>query len=515
MLKSMTLGQTYSSKEYSKIEDDLRTRLFNLQQECVKHNIPVLITIAGMDCSGRGEIINLLSKWLDNKKLNIHTFWRETDEESERPDSWKYWIKLPKQSEITLFYGGWYGGPMRLAVAGQISDEELSNIMHRHLERERTLTDNGYVLIKFWLHLDKDEHSKRREERHKEKGVYHFNPYDEESEKNYDKMVETVSKVIQTTDKDFSPWYVVDAYDKEFKNVTIVHHLMENIEKAIKQKLEQKNEKQVEIEELDDNYVSILDRVDLSLSLEKSDYSKQLSELKTDIFKLTYQAFRKGISSTLVFEGVDAAGKGGTIRRISEAVDARITRVIPISSPTDEELAHHYLWRFWRHVPMAGHVTIYDRSWYGRVLVERVEGFTSPKIWKKAYSEINNFEEQLVENKNILLKFWLQISPEEQLKRFKEREVVEWKHYKITDEDWRNRDKVNFYKIAADEMFMRTDTNYAPWHIIPSESKYFARIQVLRIYRDALRKALGKKEFDEDKYILKLKSVKEVTKVNE
>ncbi len=510
MFKTMTLGQTYSSKEYNKIENDLRIKLFHLQQECVKHNIPILITIGGVDCSGRGSLINLLSKWLDNKRLHIHTFWRQTDEENERPSSWKYWIKLPKRGEMALYYGGWYGNPIRLATAEKISKDELSHIMARNVARERTLADDGYVLVKFWLHLEKKEHAKRRKERVKEKGILHFNPFEEEAEKDYDALVETVSHVVQATDTDFSPWYVVDAFDKEFKNVTVVRYLIEALENAVKKKIKEKKEKVEHIEEANPHCVPILDRVDFSRSLDKAEYSKEFSELKSEIFKLTYQAFKKGISSTIVFEGLDAAGKGGTIRRLTEGIDARITQVIPISSPTEWELANHYLWRFWKHVPMSGHVTIYDRSWYGRVLVERVEGFTPPEKWKKAYAEINNFEEQLIENKNILLKFWLQISPEEQLNRFKEREDVEWKNYKITDEDWRNREKSNLYKIAADEMFMRTDTNYAPWHIIPSESKYFARIQVMKIYRDALRKALGKEEINDEKYVLQLKSVKDV-----
>ena len=171
----------------------------------------------------------------------------------------------------------------------------------------------------------------------------------------------------------------------------------------------------------------------------------------------------------------------------------RITQVIPISAPTDEELAHHYLWRFWRHIPRAGFITIYDRSWYGRVLVERVEKLTPREDWSRAYAEINHFEEQLTEDGNILLKFWLHISPDEQLRRFEERQQTPWKQYKITDEDWRNREKRDAYSVAADEMFLRTSTAYAPWHIIPAENKKYARLAVLRCYRDALCAVLDKK----------------------
>ncbi len=508
MFKTMTLGQKLSSKQFDEIEEELRIRLFNLQRECEEHKLAVLVTLCGVDCSGRGKVMNLLAKWLDNKKVRNHTFWNTSDEEKARPNSWRYWVKLPAKGEFGLFFGGWYSEPIRKASYGEISESELYRMMGRHIERERTLAYNDYVLAKFWLHLSEEEHAKRRKERKKEKGSVHFTPYEEKSEKNYPALIETVSKVITMTDKHFSPWFVIDACDDEFRDVSIAQALIDTIQNALETK---KNKQKEEIIQTPDseNRINVLDRVDLSKTLEKEEYRKKIKELQTEVYNLTYEAYKKGISSTLVFEGWDAAGKGGAIRRVSEAVDARITQVIPISAPTDEELAHHYLWRFWRHVPMAGHVTIYDRSWYGRVMVERVEGFSSQSVWKKAYSEINNFEEQLVENKNILLKFWVHISQEEQLRRFNEREEVSWKNYKITDEDWRNREKADAYKVAVEEMFLRTDTLEAPWHIIPAESKYFARVEVLTIFRDALLKALGKdkKALDDD---IALKSVKEV-----
>ncbi len=494
MFKTLTLGQKYSAKDYNQVENDLRIKLFNLQRECEKHKIAVLVTITGLDCSGRGQIVNMLAKWLDNKKLRTHAFWRKTEEEETRPDSWRYWIRLPKQGEFGIFYGGWYAEPIRKAAYGKISEDEMNTQITRHLERERTLADNNYVQAKFWLHLEQKEHAKRRKEREKEKTSYHFTPLEENADKYYTQIIDTVSKVITMTDKDFSPWYIVDAYDKEFRNISFAKALIERIENAIEMKKSQLKQKEVEIKEHREAYLTILDRVDLSKTVSKEEYNKQINKLQKEVSQLAFEAYREGISSTLIFEGMDAGGKGGAIRRIVGAVDTRIAKVIPIASPTEEELAHHYLWRFWRHVPREGFVTIYDRSWYGRVLVERVEGFSKPSVWKKAYSEINNFEEQLVENKNILLKFWLHVSPEEQLRRFKERQDIEWKQYKITDEDWRNREKTEDYKQAADEMFIRTDTMAAPWHIIPGDSKYFARLEILSIYKNALLNALGEKK---------------------
>ncbi len=491
MFQTMTLGQKYSKKEYEALEDELRIKLFQLQQECQAKKIAVLVTVLGVDGSGRGSLVNTLSSWLDGKKVQNHTFWRTTDEEKLRPEAWKYWTKLPGYGEFGIFFGGWYDENIRKASYGEIDEATLFQTMSKRLKFERTLAKNNYAISKFWLHLSENEHKKRRHARQKEQGNTRFTPFDVRSENHYNSLVETVSKTITMTDRDFAPWFVIDAYNKEFKIISVARALISHLENVIAIRTSINKAENPEHSQ-DPKQVTALDKVDLSLSLERDDYRKQLKELKNEIYQLSFKAYQHGISSTLAFEGGDAGGKGGAIRRIAASVDSRITRIIPISAPTDEELAHHYLWRFWRHVPLAGQVTIYDRTWYGRVLVERVEKFAKVNEWKRAYAEINNFEEELTEGKNILLKFWMHISPDEQLRRFKEREAIAWKNYKITDEDWRNRERAADYKIAADEMFMRTDTEYAPWHIVPAESKYYARIFVLKTYRDALIKALNK-----------------------
>ncbi len=517
MFDSMILGQEYSRKEFKAMEGELRIRLFQLQKQCEENKIAVLLTILGVDGSGRGALVNTLSSWLDIKKLSNHTFWNTNDSESHRPDAWKYWVKLPAYGEFGIFFGGWYDEAIRKASYGSIDQQALNETMHKRVQFEHTLAENGYALAKFWLHLDQDEHSKRRKARLKEQGSCRFTPYDQESERKYTQLIETVSKTITMTDREYAPWYIIDAYDKRFCHASVAKAIIERLESVVEAKIQLKlgqvvpKPETIEFSELPESIekkvkkpVTVLDRLDLSPTLERDKYKKELKKLKQEVFQLSFKAYQMGISSTLTFEGWDAGGKGGTIRRVASAVDSRITRIIPVSAPTDEELAHHYLWRFWRHVPLAGYVTIYDRTWYGRVLVERVEKFAKPNEWKRAYAEINNFEEQLVDGKNILLKFWLHISEDEQLKRFKERENTPWKNYKLTDEDWRNREKSTDYKVAADEMFMRTNTEYAPWHIIPANSKYYARIEVLKIYRDALKKALKiafkeHKELDCDK----------------
>ena len=495
MFESAALGRSYPAKEYAALENDLRMKLFKAQGTCIEHKLPVLITIAGVDGSGRGAVANMLSEWMDAKTIRNHVFWMQTDEERTRPEAWQFWNKLPAGGEIGVFLGGWYGGTIRRFCCGDIGEREFNASMERLRRLEHTLASSGTVIVKLWLHLGKKVQKARLKDRLKHQEIHHFTPYDKKSAENYDGLVSAAAKAITLTDRVDAPWTVIDAYDGNFRNASVARAIIAAVEAAVAVK--RQNAVPVvptKASEEEIGQISALDAIDLSRTCERGVYKKELAELQSELYDLTYKAYKKGISSTILFEGWDAAGKGGAIRRLTAGIDARITRVIPVSAPTDEELAHNYLWRFWRHIPRAGFVTIYDRSWYGRVLVERVEKLTQPEDWKRAYAELNDFEEQLQEHNNILLKFWLHISPDEQLRRFKEREEIPWKNYKITPDDWRNREKWPAYVEAADEMFLRTSTEYAPWHIIPAEDKKCARLDVIRIYRDALRKALEQKK---------------------
>lgn len=495
MFESAALGRSYPAKEYAALENDLRMKLFKAQGTCIEHKLPVLITIAGVDGSGRGAVANMLSEWMDAKTIRNHVFWMQTDEERTRPEAWQFWNKLPAGGEIGVFLGGWYGGTIRRFCCGDIGEREFNASMERWRRLEHTLASSRTVIVKLWLHLGKKVQKARLKDRLKHQEIHHFTPYDKKSAENYDGLVSAAAKAITLTDRVDAPWTVIDAYDGNFRNASVARAIIAAVEAAVAVK--RQNAVPVaptKASEEEIGQISALDAIDLSRTCERGVYKKELAELQSELYDLTYKAYKKGISSTILFEGWDAAGKGGAIRRLTAGIDARITRVIPVSAPTDEELAHNYLWRFWRHIPRAGFVTIYDRSWYGRVLVERVEKLTQPEDWKRAYAELNDFEEQLQEHNNILLKFWLHISPDEQLRRFKEREEIPWKNYKITPDDWRNREKWPAYVEAADEMFLRTSTEYAPWHIIPAEDKKCARLDVIRIYRDALRKALEQKK---------------------
>ncbi len=487
MFESVCLGREISKKEYKAIEDELRTQLFDAQQKARKANIPVIIILSGLTGAGRGGVVNMISNFMDEKGIRNHTFWRETDEESERPYAWRFWRKMPKNGEIATFFGGWYGDYIRQLACEEITQDKFENIMHRWVSLEKALTASGVAIIKLWLHIDKETFKDRHEHRVKHNEERHFAPLDTQIHNRYDEIVKSAALAIKITDKVNASWTLIDAKNSRFRDATIARTIASEISKAVAIK---KKRADGTVLHTPTTNISTINAIDLTKTISNDDYSKELKKLSKEIGELTYIAYQKGISSTIIFEGSDAAGKGGVIRRLSNSIDARITQVIPISAPTEIELAHHYLWRFWNHIPLNGFITIYDRSWYGRVLVERVEGFASPYDWGRAYAEINDFEDQLTENNHILLKFWLYVSPDEQLRRFKEREEIAWKNYKLTDEDWRNREKQDLYNEAADEMFLRTNTANAPWHVIPSESKKYARIEVLKIYKKRLEKAI-------------------------
>jgi polyphosphate kinase 2 (PPK2 family) len=231
----------------------------------------------------------------------------------------------------------------------------------------------------------------------------------------------------------------------------------------------------------------------MTKKIDKDKVDERIAVFQGTLNQLQRRAYKNRVSTIMVFEGWDAAGKGGAIRRVTAALDARDYRVIPIAAPSDEERAQHYLWRFWRHLGRAGRVTIFDRSWYGRVLVERVEGFASEKEWMRAYAEINQFEDQLVDRGVVLVKYWLHVTKDEQLRRFKEREATPHKQWKLTPEDWRNRDRWQAYEDAVNDMIERTSTRDAPWTLVEANDKSYARLKVLETMCDRLERGLGKR----------------------
>lgn len=496
MFEATKLGRTVSKSAYRKQEIALRTELLESQRKMREAQIPVVVIIAGVDGAGKGEVVNRLNEWLDTRGTQTHAFWDETDEERERPRYWRFWRALSARGEIAILFGGWYLAPLEHRFQNLCNDAELDAELNRIVDFERMLTQDGVLIVKFWCHLTEKEQKRRMKELERDdRSRWKTMPSKSKFAEHYLQFERVAERIIRHTDRGIAPWHLIESDNRRYRDLSIGKGLLDAINGQIRQAALQENAPtSVSPSQPQDaaEQITLLDHLDLTQTLPRGEYNTELVRLQAELNELAWDAHKKKRSSVLVFEGVDAGGKGGAIRRITSAVDARLYRTIPIAAPTDEEKAHHYLWRFWRHIPRAGRMTIYDRSWYGRVLVERVEGFATEAEWRRAYAEINQFEEQLVESGIVLFKFWLQISDEEQLRRFKSREETPYKQYKITEEDWRNREKWDQYKLAVNEMVVRTSTESATWTLVEGDDKPFARIKVLRTLIEGLRDALSR-----------------------
>ncbi len=497
MFEAVKLGRRLSKETFKKEEPALRTRLLAAQRAVREARIPVVVIVAGVEAAGKGAVVNRLNEWLDARGVQTFAFWDATDEERQRPRYWRFWRTLPPRGQISNLFGGWYLAPIERRFHDRCNDAELDAELNRIVDFERMLAHDGMLFVKFWYHLPKDVQKRRLKELARDdRSRWKMLPDKSKFSEQYRKFEQVAERVIRGTDRGVAPWHLIEASDRRYRDLTTGRTLLAALEARLSQPAATQEAfappagPAEPVAPEPEAQVTILDRIDLSQRLEREVYKERLKALQAEANELTWEAYKAKRSSVLVFEGVDAGGKGGAIRRITNAVDARLYRAIPIAAPTEEEKAYHYLWRFWRSIPRAGYMTIYDRSWYGRVLVERVEGFATQQEWQRAYAEINAFEEQLVERGTVLVKFWLQVSPEEQLRRFKQREQVPYKQHKITEEDWRNRERWNDYKIAANEMVARTSTELAPWTLVAGEDKLFARIQVLETFCETLSRAL-------------------------
>lgn len=485
----MILSGRLSGEEFDRREEALRRELVELQQEKLRgSNTAVLLIIAGMDGSGKGQVINTLAKWLDPRGLDIHSYHRHSDEEEERPYFWRFWRTMPAHGRIGVQFGAWYTRPMLERLSGTSTPREFGAVLRDIEQQEQMLSQNGLLILKFWLYLSRGEQERRLELVRKDpRRHWKFAHVDWSDIEQYDAFLRIARKTIDTTTSSAAPWYVIDTKDDEFRDITIG----ETLAAALRQRLTGSpgQSKKTKLPAVSGRKKP-LDAVDLSRRLTDDTYKQQKKELEARLYELTWKAYRKGISSVLVFEGWDAGGKGGAIRRLTSGIDAQLYHVVPVAAPTDEEKLHHYLWRFWRRLPRDGEITIFDRSWYGRVLVERVEQYATEQEWKRAYGEINDFERQLTGHGIAVAKFWLHISADEQLDRFEARENTRRKNYKITGDDWRNREQRPAYDKAVNEMIRRTDTPQARWHVIAGDDKQWARIAIMKKYCETLEKAL-------------------------
>ncbi len=493
MFEIAELGHKVSKADYLEKVPELRTQLLMLQQELRSQDLSVIILISGVDGGGKGEVINLLNEWLDPRLMRTNAYDSPSDEEKERPEFWRFWRTMPAKGTVGIYVGSWYSQPIANRVYGKITEPELQVHLRHINELEQELANDGTLIIKCWLHLKQEQQKKRLKKLEKDpETAWQVTARDKEHLKMYDTFVSVAENALKETSTAANPWRIVEGSDIRYSSLTVGQHILDKIKLHIetKQRKESLPPSSDTPQIIHGNQPSILDSLDLNLSLDKKPYNEQLNYYQGKLNKLARQAHEKKISSVLVFEGWDAGGKGGAIRRLTHALDARNYQVIPVAAPTDEERMQHYLWRFWRHMPRAGKVSIYDRSWYGRVLVERVEGFAKDPEWKRAYSEIVNFEEALTRHGIAVLKFWLHIDQDEQLRRFKEREQISYKKHKITEDDYRNRNQWDAYSLAVNDMVARTSTQSAPWILVEGNDKRYARIKILKAYCEKLESLL-------------------------
>ncbi len=489
MFETAELGRKTSKQDFDAQVPDLRMRLLRAQDRLKQADFPVILLIAGVDGAGKGETVNVLHSWMDARFLGTHAFGPPSDEESERPPFWRYWRALPPRGRIGVFFGSWYTDPIIQRTHHDLSTPRFDAALARINGFEKELADDGALIVKLWFHLDKKRQKQRLEtlQQHRETR-WRVTAEDWKNFRLYARYRRVSERALRETSTGDAPWRVIEGADHRYRSLAAAEHLLGLLEARLKGKPAPRPSTPASTRTPDP--VTVLDGLDLRRSLEKKEYERDLERLQGRLNRLSRKAKKAGRSTIAVFEGWDAAGKGGAIRRLTGALDARDYRVIPIAAPTDEERAHHYLWRFWRHLPRAGHVTIFDRSWYGRVLVERVEGFAKDAEWQRAYAEINEFEEQLHEHGTIVVKYWLHVSKAEQLRRFKEREETSFKQFKITEDDFRNRKKWNAYERAVDEMVERTSTEFASWTLVEANDKNYARIRILKTLCERMEEAL-------------------------
>lgn len=491
MFESAELGHKIDKATYREEMPKLRSALLDRQFELLQQGkFPVVILISGVDGAGKGETINVLHEWMDPRYLSTLAFAEPSDEERERPYMWRYWRALPPKGRAGIFSGSWYSGPIAERIAGRLSKSDLDQRMDQINRFEAMLVNEGALVLKFWFHLSREGQQTRLKALEKDpRTAWRVTPESWARLKTYDQLQSAAGHVLRVTNTPWAPWIMVEGTDDRYRSLTVGRLILDALGKRLADTREQNYPVAPPLTPKTDR-LDVLTALDLTQSLDKKRYATELARWQSRLADLVRRPEFKKHSLILAFEGSDAAGKGGSIRRVTAALDARQYQVVPIAAPTEEERAQPYLWRFWRHIPRNGRVVLFDRTWYGRVLVERVEGFCSEADWLRAYAEINDFEHELHADGAIVIKFWLQISAQEQLRRFKEREKIEFKRFKITEEDWRNRDKSDAYHAAVCDMVDRTSTTQAPWTLVEANDKNFARVKILRTICERLENVL-------------------------
>lgn len=474
------------SVNYKDMSKQLEDNLCTLQQKIKEKKLPVIILLEGWGASGKGQLISDIIKMLDSRFFKVYSTMPANEYEKRYPLMKRFWANIPAYGMMSIMDRSWY---QELAIAkleDGVSDEEYERRIHEVNTFERQLTDDGYLVIKLFLHISRQEQKKRFVKLKEDSATkWRVTELDKKRNKNYDIYYKQFDDMLTKTSTPYCQWKIIDTTDRQFTRFQVFNILVSQITNAVN------TQRTYNTADLHENvsYAPMPKLADVRLegkTVQPTKYFEELKKAQKELAKIHGKLYKKKIPVVMVFEGWDAAGKGGAIKRIGTALDPRGYEAVPIAAPDQKELNHHYLWRFWNNLPKTGHITIFDRSWYGRVMVERIEKFTPEERCKMAYREINEFEQELADSGIIVLKFWLQIDKDEQLRRFTERQNTPAKQWKITDEDWRNREKWDAYEKAVDEMIQKTSTTTAPWNIIEANNKMYARLKIMNIIIDKL-----------------------------
>ena len=492
MLREWIAAEMPEEEELKNRLEAAREKMAVQQLQMKEKKVPVLVLVEGWGTSGKGSSIGRIIQNIDPRFFKVFDMEKKTEEDARKTFLYRHFAKIPEAGKFVFLDSGWMNELTGGYLQGKLSEKEYAKRIESVQRFERQLTDNGYLVVKLFLNISKKEQEKRISRLTDEKDTaWRVGSYDLWQNEHYEKCQEIFSDYLKQTNQPSAPWYIIDAKSRKWRELQIMEILTQGIDIAL-------SNSQMAVPLLQNVFplerMPLLSEVPLDKTISDEDYKKELKQLRQRLGELHNRLYRKKVPVVIAYEGWYAAGKGGNIKRITSALDPRGYEVHPIASPEPHEKARHYLWRFWTRLPKTGHIAIFDRTWYGRVMVERLEGFCSENDWKRAYHEINEFEKELHDWGAVIIKFWVQIDKDTQLERFTERQNTPEKQWKITEEDWRNRDKWDQYEQAVNEMIAKTSTTYAPWHILESVDKKYARIKAMKIVVEELEKALKVRE---------------------
>lgn len=477
--------------EEAELEERLKAaseKLSSQQMMIKERGLPVLVLFEGWGTAGKGSVLGKVIRNIDPRFFKVAAMDVPTQEERRKPFLYRHFVKIPEAGKFMFLDSGWMDEVTAECLEGTLKEKDYKKKIESVRRFERQLTDNGYLVMKFFFHISRKEQKRRIEALRSDKNTsWRVGEKDSWQNRHYDKCLAVFDRYLNDTNAPADPWYIIDAKSRKWAQLQVLETLVSGIDTALKNSA-------MAVPLLQNVFplekIPKLDEIDLDKAVTQEEYRAELDVLQEKLGHLHNKLYRKKIPVIIAYEGWDAAGKGGNIKRITEALDPRGFEVHPIASPEPHEKARHYLWRFWNRLPKTGHIAVFDRTWYGRVMVERLEGFCRENDWQRAYNEINEFEKELADWGAVIIKFWVQIDKDTQLARFNERQNTPAKQWKITEEDWRNREKWDLYEGAVNEMLQKTNTTYAPWHILESNDKRYARLKALRIVIESIEKAL-------------------------